>query len=59
MTDPIAALAEALKERYTVVGLAGSGGMATVYRAHDLRHRRDVAIKVLKPELAASALRSR
>ncbi|MBC7894011.1 MAG: serine/threonine protein kinase, partial [Cytophagaceae bacterium] len=46
-------LAEALAGRYTIVRELGSGGMATVYLAEDLRHDRKVAIKVLKPELAA------
>jgi serine/threonine-protein kinase len=46
-------LAEALRGRYRIEGLAGQGGMATVYRATDLKHGRAVAIKVLRPELAA------
>ena len=35
------------------MGLLGEGGMATVYLAEDLRHERQVALKVMKPELAA------
>lgn len=50
--DP-AALNEALAGRYVVERELGEGGMATVYLADDLRHDRKVAIKVLKPELAA------
>ena len=46
-------LAEALAQRYRLNAQVGSGGMATVYLAHDLKHHRDVAIKVLRPELAA------
>ena len=42
-----------LAERYAIEGELGRGGMATVFRARDLRHERAVAIKVLKPELAA------
>ncbi|NNF28334.1 MAG: protein kinase, partial [Gemmatimonadetes bacterium] len=38
----------------TITGLVGMGGWAAVYRAHDLQHGRDVAIKVLRPELAAT-----
>jgi serine/threonine-protein kinase len=48
------ALAEALGDRYTVERELGSGGMATVYLAQDVKHRRRVAIKVLRPALAAS-----
>jgi serine/threonine-protein kinase len=44
----------ALAGRYHVELMVGSGGMATVYLARDLKHNRRVAIKVLKPELAAS-----
>src|SRR3954463_6644331 len=43
----------ALAARYTVERELGAGGMATVYLAEDVRHRRKVALKVLKPELAA------
>ena len=41
-------------ERYTVQRELGRGGMATVYLAEDAKHDRQVAIKVLRPELAAS-----
>src|SRR5213076_3011679 len=43
----------ALAGRYTIEHELGHGGMATVYLAHDLKHDRDVALKVLRPELAA------
>ncbi|HUF90327.1 MAG TPA: protein kinase [Gemmatimonadota bacterium] len=46
-------LREALSDRYRIEGEIGEGGMATVYLAEDLRHARKVAVKVLKPELAA------
>ncbi|HEY8311187.1 MAG TPA: serine/threonine-protein kinase, partial [Gemmatimonadaceae bacterium] len=46
-------LAAALADRYTIERELGQGGMATVYLAADLKHDRQVAIKVLKPELAA------
>jgi serine/threonine protein kinase/tetratricopeptide (TPR) repeat protein len=46
-------LARALKDHYTVQRELGRGGMATVYLAEDLKHHRLVAIKVLRPELAA------
>ena len=46
-------LSAALVDRYRVECELGAGGMATVYLAHDVRHDRKVAIKVLKPELAA------
>ncbi|HEY8106458.1 MAG TPA: serine/threonine-protein kinase, partial [Gemmatimonadales bacterium] len=54
MSDPLAALAAALQDRYTLDRQAGEGGMATVYQATDLKHHRRVALKVLKPELAAT-----
>ena len=47
-------LSAALAGRYRFDRELGSGGMATVYLAHDLRHDRSVAIKVLHPEVAAS-----
>ena len=47
-------LSAALSDRYRIERELGAGGMATVYLADDLRHRRKVAIKVLRPELAAS-----
>ena len=47
-------LRDALREKYRVEQEIGAGGMATVYRAEDLKHHRSVAIKVLRPELAAS-----
>jgi serine/threonine protein kinase/Tol biopolymer transport system component len=46
-------LSAALSERYRIERELGRGGMATVYLAQDLKHNRKVAIKVLKPELAA------
>jgi len=48
-----ALLATALANRYRIERELGAGGMATVYLAQDLKHDRKVAIKVLKPELAA------
>jgi serine/threonine protein kinase len=46
-------LATALGDRYRVERELGHGGMAVVFLAEDLKHRRPVAIKVLKPELSA------
>ncbi|MBK8005726.1 MAG: serine/threonine-protein kinase [Gemmatimonadetes bacterium] len=46
-------LSTALADRYRIERELGAGGMATVYLAHDLRHDRRVALKVLRPELAA------
>ena len=47
-------LKAALASRYTIERELGSGGMATVYLAEDLKHHRRVAVKVLRPEIAAS-----
>jgi Tol biopolymer transport system component len=54
VTDYRARLEAALASRYTIERELGSGGMATVYLAEDLRHHRKVAVKVLRPEIAAS-----
>jgi serine/threonine-protein kinase len=51
--DIIAQLSEALAGRYTLDRELGRGGMATVYLARDVRHHREVAVKVLNPELGA------
>jgi serine/threonine protein kinase len=47
-------LAEALRDRHLLERELGSGGMATVYLAQGVRHDRQVAVKVLRPELAAT-----
>src|SRR5690349_7005722 len=47
------ALSTALADRYRIERELGHGGMATVFLAHDLKHDRKVALKVLKPDLAA------
>ena len=46
-------LTQALADRYRLERELGQGGMATVYLAHDVKHDRKVALKVLRPELAA------
>ena len=53
MTDSVERLTASLADRYRIERELGQGGMATVYLAHDLKHDRPVAIKVLRPELAA------
>ena len=53
MTELFERLKVALASRYAIEHELGQGGMATVYLARDLKHRRNVALKVLKPELAA------
>ncbi|MFL5517841.1 MAG: serine/threonine-protein kinase, partial [Gemmatimonadales bacterium] len=53
MSGDVGRLTAALSDRYRLQRELGQGGMATVYLAQDLRHDRKVAIKVLKPELAA------
>ncbi|MEO8479472.1 MAG: protein kinase [Gemmatimonadota bacterium] len=54
MTAALDRLTAALADRYRIECELGQGGMATVYLAHDLRHDRDVAIKVLHPDLGAA-----
>jgi serine/threonine-protein kinase len=53
MSDLFGRLREALASRYTLQHELGEGGMAKVFLAHDLKYDRDVAIKVLRPDLAA------
>jgi serine/threonine-protein kinase len=54
MADTLDRLTAALAGRYRLERELGQGGMATVYLAEDLKHRRRVAVKVLRPELAAT-----
>src|SRR2546425_12474635 len=54
MPDTFQRVAEALAGRYRVERELGAGGMATVYLAFDVKHHRKVAVKVLRPELAAA-----
>ncbi|MGD2135878.1 MAG: serine/threonine-protein kinase [Gemmatimonadales bacterium] len=54
MTAITDALKAALANRYVLRRTIGRGGMATVYLAHDVKHRREVAVKVLRPDLAAA-----
>ena len=56
-TVPI--LSAGLTDRYRIERELGQGGMATVYLAHDIRHDRDVAVKVLRPDVAQSLGRDR
>jgi len=54
MSDPaVVGLAMALADRYRPERELGRGGMATVYLAHDLKHNRNVALKVLRSDIAA------
>ncbi len=53
MPEIIERLTTALSDRYQIDHEIGAGGMATVYLAHDIKHDRKVALKVLLPELAA------
>src|ERR1019366_8962107 len=52
MSGDVTRLTEALADRYTIERELGAGGMARVYLAEDLKHKRQVAVKVLKPGLA-------
>ena len=54
MSDVISRLNAALEGRYTIERELGAGGMATVYLAEDVKHHRKVALKVLRPDLAAT-----
>jgi len=54
MADLLERLRATLADRYRIERELGSGGMATVYLAQDLKHERQVAVKVLRPELAAA-----
>ncbi len=49
MTEIVSRLSTALADRYTIQREIGAGGMATVYLAEDLKHKRKVAVKVLRP----------
>lgn len=53
MSEVLARLNPALADRYRIEREVGAGAMATVYLAHDLKHDREVALKVLRPELSA------
>ena len=53
MANSLPRLTTALSDTYRIERELGAGGMATVYLAEDLKHKRKVALKVLKPELAA------
>jgi serine/threonine-protein kinase len=53
MSTDTSRLTATLADRYAIERELGAGGMATVYLAHDLKHDRKVAVKVLRPELAA------
>ncbi len=54
MTETFDRLKTALSDRYAIDREIGAGGMATVYLAEDVKHRRRVAVKVLRPDLAAA-----
>ncbi len=54
LSTPLDRLRDALADRYRIERELGRGGMATVYLAEDLKHHRQVAIKVIHPEVAAA-----
>ena len=54
MTDQLQQLKVALPDRYQIQRQVGVGGMATVYLARDVKHDRNVALKVLRPDLASA-----
>ncbi len=56
MASSLEDLRAALADRYRIERELGRGGMATVYLAHDLKHDRQVAVKVVQPDLAAVIL---
>jgi serine/threonine-protein kinase len=56
MASSLEDLRAALADRYRIERELGRGGMAIVYLAHDLKHDRQVAVKVVQPDLAAVIL---
>jgi serine/threonine-protein kinase len=54
VSDLLESVSSALADRYAIEREVGRGGMAIVYQARDLRHERQVAVKVLRPEIAVS-----
>ena len=57
--DVLARLSAALADRYTILRELGAGGMATVCLANDIKHDRDVAIKVLRPNIPEAISKDR
>ncbi len=57
MSDQIQGLTDILSGQYRVERKVGAGAMATVYLAEDVKHHRQVAVKVLRPELAVGSER--
>ena len=57
MSEAPASLVKALSDRYTIVRELGRGGSATVYLADDLKHDRQVALKVFREEVAQILVR--